>query len=384
MMKKSLQWMFILLMVWIAITASHTVGASPVSIKDVARKLAPVVHLHSQDPHRPASVGWYLKRANVLKGSGSVGSFTKYGGKFGFPDSLSVVPVDGPLDGGKLAKITSQILNGKGTNQANPDYSLTPAAAAPGQQPVYHFSDKTPFSDYQLETLNGEPLSGNKCVAEAYVRISVTTDSYYLITYWFFYPYNGGMGPFTHWDDVALSDGSGYFAHIGDWERVTAKVAVNQDKISLINVNFEWHGNNNYVTSGGNSFADKTIDQLTPLQVYSCWHSHASHETAGKFDTDSSLANDYADDDGPVWNTQDKLVFISDKGPDWVQYNGLWGANLTVGETTIDLYFKKWTVIAMGSGPAGPAFHDSWMDGIQWYEAIIFPTPKPGPTPVVQ
>jgi YVTN family beta-propeller protein len=346
--------------VWIAMVSSFVFGDQPasVTIDDVARKIAPMVHLHSKDPHRPASVEWFIQRTSLYKGYGEISSFDRFAGKFGIPDGLSpVLGLNRPLTGTILMSVTKDNPGGTRTR----DYSLYPNAAAQGQDPVYHVGS-SPFSDYQLETLRGEPLTGdNKCTANAYMRITAK-DDYYLVTYYFFYPYNGGMGPTTDWDCIPLGFHSGFGAHISDLERITAKLKLNTDqtthatKISLINVFFEWHGNVDTITSDGNSYTDKPLDQLPQIQVYSCWHSHASHHKAGKYDTDVPIANDYADD-GPTWNTKENLVCITDKGPDWVFYNGLWGLNIKVSYAWI-------TELDWGTG--GPGFHDGWNDGTNW------------------
>jgi YVTN family beta-propeller protein len=349
---------------WAIMASSYVYGDTPKTgdINDVARKIAPIVHLHSLDHHRPSSVEWYLQRVSLYKGYGEISVDDRISGKkFAPPQGMSLY-LAGPLTGTMIANVTKGVAN-------TDDYSLVPDAAAPGTDPKYDFPDWSILSNYQLETLYGEPLNELKqSTAKAYVRIS-TKDDYYLITYYFFYPYNGGMGGMFAWEPEPLGNDDGFYAHFGDWERITAKVKLNTDqtthvtKVTLVHVLFEWHGNIDTITTSGNSYTDKPFDQLTQLQVYSCWHSHASHEKPGKFKTDTDLASDYAEDNGAAytWNTRDNLVMITNTGPDWVLYNGIWGANMKIWRMAILTRLPE-----LKCGPDGPAYHDSWNDGVQW------------------
>jgi hypothetical protein len=258
------------------------------------------------------------------------------------------------LDGYKLGQVSSAIDSG------NSDVSIFPN---PGPNPSY-YSDSQ-FSKYQMETFRGQPLDGNDCISEAYAHIT-TKDGFYFISYYFFYPYNGGMGP-SDWDSKPLDNESGYCAHVGDWETITATIKINSNKISLINVVYEAHGERVKIGSDdcvfndppSHSFNDRTLDEITPIQVYSCWHSHSSRTAPGKYCTNNLLASDYADN-GPIWYTGSNLVFITNESPSWVRYNGRWGANIEYAN--IITAFSK-GALRLGEGPQGPAFHKTWIEG---------------------
>ncbi|WP_201462759.1 hypothetical protein [Brevundimonas aurantiaca] len=292
----------------------------------------------------------------------------------------------GPMTPDKLKAGSSSTAFGGGEID---NISLFPLPAAPGSAPVAdwswvslwqgYFSDigellpsspsVIPVSDphfynYQLETYLGQHGPTNRTItAPMYVRIAMR-DDYYLISYFGFFAYNGGLGPQTSYASRPLGSGSGFGAHIGDWIRLTAKVKINQDKVSLLYVDYEAHGDPNIVTSS--NFSDLTLDQVPRLNGYAAWHSHELYTTAGvHMRTETGFtANDYTDDVGPVWDTAPNLTFISDDGPAWVFYNGLWGANITVSGF-IQNYLKN--------GPQGPAFHWYWTSET-----------KDGQSPIVQ
>ncbi len=322
----------------------------------VARKLAPVVRLHSRDAYRPSSVEWFLDRASLVQGAAEM-SYGSIGRRLTRPADLPLVAA-GPLTGAQLAGLSSGTEFGsRGETDLR---SLWPMEAAPGSTAQYDDGPlavhPSPFSRYQVETLRGQPLVGGKCTAPAYCRISKQGDSH-LLTYYFFYPYNGDMAPSAvrQWDTPPLADNTGYLAHIGDWERITAKVILFPSTLSvqLVDVTMEWHGNEQRYVGAPYAFAQKPVGAVGPLTVYSSWHSHASHASAGTFPTDTSLADDVTDD-GPPWETGSNLVFITESTP-WVRYNGLFGANLLVTAT-----FSRYGAHALKNGPEGPAYHDLW------------------------
>lgn len=346
----------------------------------VAAKLAPIIRLHSQDPHRPLSVETFLSRCQLVSGSGVLSS-----GAADLPSGMAVINA-GPMTPDSLKAGSSSTAFGGGEID---DISLFPLTAAPGTTPVAdwswvslyqgYFSDigqmlpSTPssvpvsdphFYNYQLETFLGQHGPTNRTLTTPiYVRIT-TRDDYYLISYFGFFGYNGGLGPQTAYASRPLGSGSGFGAHIGDWIRMTAKVKINQDQVSLLYVDYEAHGDQNIDTSS--NFTNLTLDHVPRLTAYAAWHSHELYTSAGThMRTETGFtANDYTDDVGPVWDTAPNLTFISDDGPAWVFYNGLWGASMKVSGFISD-YLKN--------GPQGPAFHWYWTSEM-----------KDGQSPVVQ
>jgi hypothetical protein len=334
----------------------------------VARALAPVIRLHSKDPHQPTSVDWFLSRCQLVRGRGKV---ERDG--FDLPKGMTVLD-PGPMTSDSLAAGSSSWTFGSGEID---DISLFPVTAARGQEKVANWTwpsllegywtdigervpdrpDRLPIGDphfynYQLETLLGQHVRRSATsTVPAYCRIA-TREDYYLISYFALFTYNGGLGPQTSFVARPLERRSGFGAHIGDWTRVTAKVKIANKRVSLLYVDYEAHGDQNFVTKW--NFNSLPLEQVKQLTVYAAWHSHEAYPNAGIHPRTETwfTANDYTDDGGVKWNTKPNLAFISDRAPSWVRYNGLWGANITVPGTLTD-YVKN--------GPEGPAFHYYWV-----------------------
>lgn len=277
--------------------------------------------------------------------------------------SSMALKTPGPLTPALLAAASSSTTYGGGED----DYvSLYPLEAAPGQTPEWSQPTQSwRFSDYQKETVFGEPIVNGKITAPCYARI-VQQPDYYAISYYFLCGFNGEMGLTTQWDAEPLSEG--FYAHVGDWMRVSARVTVNADgTVNLLGVEFEAHGNVTVRTDSPFAFSNQTLDDIKPITAYAAWHSHEMFPTAGKFPSvdHPGLSNDFTDDDGIHWDTRKNLVMLySDQiqpGQEWITYNGLWGANLSIG-TPLTAGALKW----LKNGPQGPAFHSDWVRGTQY------------------
>jgi hypothetical protein len=343
-----------------------------VSPIDVARALAPKIWLHPCDPHRPTSVEWFLNRCQLVRGSGELTS-----GPVSLPDGMKTIETGpGPLNPASLAAASK-------FEPADNDLSLFPLPARVREQATAnwavpellrgYFTDinqRMPedpsklrtdpyFYNYQLRTFLGDTHGGPdwKCTAPMYVRIA-TQGEYYLISYLAFFAYQSGIGFYSNWDAVPLSIYSGWGAHVGDSERLTAKITINnQNLVSLIDVDYEAHGESEFVKSS--AFKDKPLSQIPHLIACAAWHSHAMYPDNGILGTGihprhlyyGGLINDLTGE-GPVWDTAANLHFISDNMPSWVRYNGRWGANISLNR---DPFYEN-----LGSGPRGPAFHGYW------------------------
>jgi hypothetical protein len=371
-----------------------------VSPIDVARALAPLIHLHPVDSHRPTSVDWFLSRCQLVKGEGELVS------KDRLPEGMEVID-HGPLNPDSLAAKSSEHMNDNlslfpiqngsvmfgdvtsgyyndigaplpPTDMSLPDppsplpwwlrwwelpftpgdpHSTPDVPPFPLPGPPAPLANNTYFSLYQLRTFLGDKHGSRNwtCTAPMYVRIA-TQGEYYLISYFGFFAYQSGLGFYTNWDAVPLGSKSGWGAHIGDWERLTAKITINKNLVSLIDVDYEAHGDSNFVTSS--AFKDIPLSEVPRLTAWCAWHSHAMYPNSGIFNTQirtetKTFANDYTETGGPVWDTAANLQFISDDGPSWVRYKGWWGANIKVPGTLYEY---------LGSGPYGPKFHGYWTE----------------------
>lgn len=174
-----------------------------------------------------------LQRCSLLRGEACINStYLEMQGKFLVPDGM--VPIVSQLTEESLVNASSSTNFG---GDANENISIFPNL---GNNPTYEIG--CPMSLYQQETLRGQPLVNNKCTSEAYVHITNPSSNLFYISYHFFYPYNGGLGPFGSWDSKPLGDPS-YLAHIGDWETIMAVVKIlNSSDISLMGIIYEAHG----------------------------------------------------------------------------------------------------------------------------------------------
>ncbi len=78
---------------------------------------------------------------------------------------------------------------------------------------------------------------------------------------------------------------------------------------------------------------------------------------------DDTFAADDVTDNGPEWYTANHLEFITEQTP-WVQYNGLFGANLTLTTAVVS------SAPSLKNGPEGPAFHDLWLRSVTQGAAV--------------
>lgn len=325
----------------------------------VAIKLAPIVQLHSEEQHFPCAVEWYFSRSRLVRNDGNKPTISPPR-RFAQVDPMKTIH-EGPVDG----SICRAAAHGQLGGQETDNVFLWPREAAPGTEATW--PGDTPFrgtflSAYQLDTTYGLLPSNNECDAPCYCHIVAVMDNEKKlitcnITYHFFYSYNGGLAGGFKWHPTPLDMGDlgqpGWGAHFGDWERATAKVRIYADSTcELLSVILEQHGT---PVDAGMTFSRKDIETVEPLKVYSAWHSHASYATAGE--QRRFPANDFTDSDGAAWRTAGNLVFIGDRGPDWVYFNGDWGPRIVVAGGIL-ANFEGY----LEGGPQGPAFHDSWSE----------------------
>lgn len=246
------------------------------------KRLAPLVRLHPQDPYKPASVPWVLPHMRMR-----------------FDRSW---------------KKDRQILEAGRVNDATIVAQACEGQRSGGDRP----------SDFFLEIVGAEDTirRGDLGAAVCYVHVLPWPD-YEDIQYWFFYPYNGDMAP-----------GPVSFAHEGDWEHVTLRVANGR----VQRVFFSAHHDGRAFAAAECSFVDGH------LVVYSAKHSHASYRKGGT-QPRNNLPDDHTADGGPEWRTWERIEWVDPAPPGWLRYSGHWGQ---IGE------FKDTT------GPRGPSHQPAW------------------------
>jgi hypothetical protein len=345
-------------------------GAYP-SVELVAKALAPKIRFHPSERHFPCSVEWFVGRCRLLSGGGELQPDKTAGfdiaTHFRIPDGMSVLS-EGPLDPYNLPAATLVDAGSRTDGGEVDNISLCPMEASRNGQAAWNheLSTRIYFSDYELETLWGQ--TGDSSTWRCYCRITRDGDNY-RINYYFLCAYNGGMGT-ADWDDSPLE--GGFYAHIGDWMRVTAIVSFSkngttQENLTTLHaVEYEVHGEVTTKTGGAWSFSDKELYAIQPILAYSAWHSHEMYPAAGTFPVpgfQGIVIHDVTADGGVEWSTWD-LTWIDDDTP-WVGYKGLWGPNIQLYNS----YVRG--LPTMKNGPSGPAFKTAWFKGTQHHPQLF-------------
>jgi hypothetical protein len=274
-------------------------------------KFAPEVRLHPDDPNRPSSVEWYLKRTRLCRWRALLRR------------DEELLPV---------GRVTPKKLGGYGGGDRGGTDLYLDIPRGPNQQ----------------TTRRGFQPNGGRLSAPCYVNARSAPDdaAAFDFQYWFFYPFNGPEGR--------------HITHQGDWEHVTVRVT-NAGEPRLIAAYFSAHGQNN----GGWAFPDigariGPILQFTPDGnpiVYSALGSHASYASTGVHKQAWPKAGDRTSDGGPIWNTAADLVLVEINGQPlteredtiaWLRFPGRWGA----------IRKQAWPFAV--TGPIGPSHQSSW------------------------
>lgn len=214
------------------------------------------------------------------------------------------------------------------------------------EHPTRQDLQNNPEPSRYLKPENESVYSGDSSTAVMYVHVRRATDpagvadkDWIDIQYWFFYPYNGGIGGLIY----PMFPGG---THEGDWEHVTVRVSNWRDlSASAVEaVFFAAHGRaeGKWLVKSGNSPRSgryTLVDGKHPL-VYSAYHSHASYENDGLHWRKLTyyFANDYCSG-GRTWGPDagfeimaiDEDVYASGderiEVPGWIAFSGRWGSD---------------------------------------------------------
>jgi hypothetical protein len=340
----------------------------------IASQLAPIVHLHPKETFFPCSADWYLSRCDLVLSPSDKAPTLDFSMAPGarplkMTGEMKIVRA-GPLDSFNFEGYRSERFG----SAANTDrLFLWPMEG--NRESDLRSSSK--LYDYQRETAYG--FRESPASAPCYCNIVSSIDrTRHRISYYFFYGYNGGLGPTAEWDGEPLGWRCGYGAHFGDWERVTVLVETGADlrNVKVKAVMGEQHGDEIVFSTSDDV---RPVEQLDRIEVYSAWHSHATYPDTG---THHSLT-DFTEKGGVAWDTRQTLMpiyarranvldeFADPFGgrPAWVYFNGDWGPRVVLSDGTVVSLFEGVLV----GGPAGPAFQDFW---------TAVPESQPGvPTP---
>jgi len=166
-------------------------------MREVVRKLAPNIRIHSKEQFFPASVDWYLPQVALYDVNNAL-----------------VTPF-----GSVTAQSISALRKG---------YQLVVNDSGPDILGVYSNSAAV-FQTYQ-----GQLPTDGVCPAPCYYHMVEDNDLVYL-TYYCFYPFNGGMGPTASWTVGPGHMGSdwGFASHEGDWEQVNVVLQNGPDRSTV-------------------------------------------------------------------------------------------------------------------------------------------------------
>jgi hypothetical protein len=274
-------------------------------------RFAPEVRLHPDDPHRPSSVEWYLKRTRLRLRRGLLCR------------DEELLP---------LGRVTSEKL-GELTNRSDDPESLYLGI---------------PRGAHRRDTRRGFRPVGGMLSAPCYVNARAAPDdsSAFDLQYWFFYPFNGREGR--------------HIPHEGDWEHITVRVTNSADP-RLLRTYISAHGQENggWASPDGEESRGRILrlnSTGNPI-IYSALGSHASYTAPGVQKQGWPKAGDRTSDGGPVWNTADDLVLseVNGQPPDgncsthpWLRFQGRWGAIRGLARPFAS------------SGPIGPSHQSPW------------------------
>ena len=194
-------------------------------------RFAPEVRLHPDDPHRPSSVEWYLKRTRLRLRRGLLCR------------DEELLP---------LGRVTSEKL-GELTNRSDDPESLYLGI---------------PRGAHRRDTRRGFRPVGGMLSAPCYVNARAAPDdpSAFDLQYWFFYPFNGREGR--------------HIPHEGDWEHITVRVTNSADP-RLLRTYISAHGQENggWASPDGEESRGRILrlnSTGNPI-IYSALGSHASY-----------------------------------------------------------------------------------------------------------
>jgi len=284
---------------------------------DLIALFAPQVRLDRRERHKPSSVPWYLDRVQMR-----------------FHHSLC--PDHQILDRGSVT-VSSLIRQSHPTNDFLCSHgSTTVPSAGP---PASDFFLQIPNGRNEQRTRRGSGADDWTCYAHVYPLAQGGYD----VQYWFFYPYNGKVRGLAG-------------AHEGDWEHMTVRVDSGGTRVDRIYLSAH---------EGGTWYVPSCLRQTSdgrPI-VYSALDSHATYRGPGSPPPEASQILDRTSDGGDVLDCSTSWVNVGElaaplNGADWVRYNGRWGE---LGE--------------LFSGPRGPAFQDSWIEGTSDFVTVCSSAP---------
>jgi len=307
----------------------------PSHILDLASNNAPLVFLHEDDQHGPSSVEWYLERVELRYG--------KFKTRNNLTESTKLIAAKGTLSANSVGDQQYQ-----GNKSGDPD---KPFCKKIEEDERSDFFMDIPVDD-QENTRKGD-LKNAPC----YCHITKSSENIWHINYLFFYPYNADIVDRDNL--IRATAGKSSFkptspyelgSHEGDWEYFAIEYNDNVGEIEK--AFYSAHSSEGKWYKQGNYPVDETTGQ--PI-VYVANKSHANYTTIGDHDRTINVLGvkidippDRTSGQGFQWSCHNRLKFLHQTQPKWLNFNGRWGR------------FDDPDFLPFGKPPFGPATKGYW------------------------
>lgn len=258
-------------------------GTNPSTRDQLVAAFAPRLHLHPEDPNRPANVDWYLARVSL---------------RFHHDDC----PDHEVLALGKVTQASLVAQEHEDNKSLCRHDSSKKATTATSDRFFLEVADHAAYA--------GAPRAEWK----TYVVWRPQSTGLVNVEYWFFYPYN---------------DGYAIFNHESDWEHV--RVTIDPKAAKAVEVKLSQHHGGQVLRANDPKL---TWDATHPI-VYAAKGTHANFPSVGSFPIEGvplDIAKDTTKAAAPadVWKTETSIVQVGTRGSPmngqvFVKYWGRWG-----------------------------------------------------------
>lgn len=284
---------------------------APPEVIEQGYKYAPEVRLHPDDQYRPASVEWFLERAE-LRFNHDTGGIHKLM-DMGEVTTKKLVDHSHEVHSLPWHRGKRQY-SGQGDSISRYFLQLHPSKL----NSTHRFGQSEYFK-------NGQESWDIPCYY--HVRPVEPYKNRWDFQYIFFYAYNGKVS----YDNADIF-GAG--SHEGEWEHISVRVDLEKERIEGIYYGAHGKKDGRWATEkvDYNPGSDRSKYQLNtsgnPI-VYSAYHSHASYPGVLHLKR-RPLPPDRTKDGGPIWKCYKNLIHLGQRdkpenGQEWIRFTGKWG-----------------------------------------------------------
>lgn len=307
----------------------------PSHILDLASKHAPLIFLHEDDIYGPSSVEWYLERVELRHG--------KLKTRNNPTELTELIAAKGTIN---ASSVGAQVYKGHKSGNSNKSF----CTKIEEEERSDFFMDIP--ADGEANTRKGDIKN-----APCYCHITKSSENIWHINYLFFYPYNADIVDKENLIEAtkggsSVKPNSPYAlgSHEGDWEYFAIEYNENEGEIKR--AFYSAHSSEGKWYKQGNYPVDETTGQ--PI-IYVANKSHANYTTVGDHDRTVNILKvkikipaDQTSEQGLQWNCHNRLEFLHQTQPKWLNFNGRWGR------------FDDPDLLPFGKPPSGPATKGYW------------------------